>query len=271
MYFFKSNTNELPKYIQDNEIQSTDEQPDENFKESLYYALYNERYHYNEYHSKEKIEYKLNKHNFRCTQDFSSYDSSKFNIFCLGCSYTFGIGIDNDSTWSQVLHLNTKILPQDAVMWNLGIPGASNDQICRLLVDIYFLYKPSLVYIQWTIPSRREHVFDDGTTRKILGSHPKYWIDNTPEYKAYNTLQNDFLDLYNFQKNKLLSELLAFSNKSVFIDADISEFNNSLKARDGLHPDKEDHKKFAKLMYDKLVDAVCFDSDKEKRKAEFLL
>ena len=73
--------------------------------------------------------YKTNSLGYRCPEFRPLPDGGK-NVVVLGCSHTFGEGLEEDETWvSQVAKQSNKILR----WWNLGQPGASADLMIRIL------------------------------------------------------------------------------------------------------------------------------------------
>ena len=69
-------------------------------------------------------DYKTNSHGYRC-REFSPLPKGKKNVVVLGCSHTFGEGLEDDQHWVHFLSQhNTDTLRY----WNLGQPGASADK-----------------------------------------------------------------------------------------------------------------------------------------------
>lgn len=68
------------------------------------------------------------------------------DILSLGCSHTWGIGVECHETWPYLL--NAK---------NLGLPGISSDTIVRMARDLIPKYSPRLIYCLWPDWSRFEY------------------------------------------------------------------------------------------------------------------
>lgn len=81
----------------------------------------------------EPYAYKSNGYGFRFDNDFKNFDNLTLNDWknmyvCLGCSWTYGIGIQSEFTWSAILStkLGEKCL-------NLGVPGTGIQTSYRIL------------------------------------------------------------------------------------------------------------------------------------------
>ena len=138
---------------------------------------------------KQKIEgYKVNSHGYRCAE-FSPLPAGKKNAVVLGCSHTFGVGLEEDQHW--VYHISQH--NTDRIRWwNLGTPGASGDTVVRILQGTEEVLFPKLILIMWPSVTRRENFGDVDT------------------YK-YETSETDW---HNFQRNLFLSEKFAKYNNA---------------------------------------------------------
>ena len=96
----------------------------------------------------------------------------KKNVVIVGCSHTFGQGLDDNEHW--VAHLS-KHNTQRLRYWNLGVPGASGDSCVRTLWGTQKLIDPRIVIVCWQDESRREL------------SEPKH---NTSDYDVQILLRN---------------------------------------------------------------------------------
>ena len=263
MSYFITNSPEIPHGCQFSEIEKdTPEEPGESFKDHLYNRVYNERVWCPDYEVGDtSIQYKLNKKGYRAPE-FEELDYTKYRIACYGCSYTFGVGVKNEDTWPEQLRISNEI-PSDSQIWNMGLPGASNDLITRLIYHSAPIIQPQVIFVQWTIPHRREYVDKKGQIRKILTNHPKFWMDNTNAYRAFMTLANDEWDDYCFEKNVTFTRLLCDLHGVIFISSHMKGFPYTAPARDNVHPSKEDQKTFARIMFDNLVDETVFPDNRD--------
>lgn len=130
--------------------------------------------------------YKVNSHGYRCAE-FSPLPEGKKNAVVLGCSHTFGVGLDDNQHW--VHHLsqhNTDLIR----WWNLGTPGASGDTVLRILQGAEYVLYPKIIIIMWPSVTRRENFAE---------------ID----YYKYETNESD---KHNFHRNLFLAEKFAKYN-----------------------------------------------------------
>ena len=259
--FFLTNDLFIPQGCEWAELNREPEGLEESFKDRKYTRVYNERIQDLISPTDVSVTYNINEDGYR-TPEFSTYDDSKLQVLCFGCSYTFGVGVNNENTWPEILR-NSDLLPTGAQVWNLGVPGSSNDSLVRRIYHAVRTIRPNIIFVQWSIPHRREHVENDGSIRRILTNHPKLWLDNSPEYRAYMTLANPAYDQYNWEKNVAFMEAYTKMSGCTFVWAHIADFPFNEPARDGIHPGAKDHEGFAELMYDTLKDiSVFYDSKK---------
>ncbi len=144
---------------------------------------------------KKRITYRYNSRGFR---DAEWPENLSDSIWCVGDSFTVGIGQPFEETWPQLLE---KKIGKRCI--NLGEDGCSNDTISLRVKEIYKLYQPKLVIVMWSYFSRRR-------------------IDN----KNVQFDKNDFgvkNDIENFGKNfslcqRLHVNLIHFTIPNVFED-----------------------------------------------------
>jgi len=138
----------------------------------------------------------LNEYKFRSQENFKNLDWTSVGV-SFGCSHTFGVAIEDTQTWPYQLSqmIDMKII-------NMGIPGASNDKIVRILYDFLKTYKqkPKSIFIAWSHKDRMERFHSDTAPYDV---HPG--IEN-PElyYKKYNQWDS----LNNLSKNMLFAQTL---------------------------------------------------------------
>lgn len=65
------------------------------------------------------------------------------SILALGCSCTWGVGVERDETWSSVLQAKMRM-----PVYNLGFPGGSADSVFRLLSNHLPIIQSRIVCIQ---------------------------------------------------------------------------------------------------------------------------
>lgn len=98
-----------------------------------------------------KVEYCYNSRGFRDQEWPESIDDLQNSIWCIGDSFTAGIGSPLSHTWPQVLQQTIK-----KRVINVSMDGASNEWITRRTLDISNRIQPKHVIIMWSYPHRRE-------------------------------------------------------------------------------------------------------------------
>ena len=101
------------------------------------------------------INYQYNSRGFRDQEWPQDLESA---IWCLGDSFTVGIGSCFQHTWPQVLsqHSHSRVI-------TVAMDGASNEWISRQVCNVYDLAQPRNIVIMWSYLHRREHP-DTGLT-----------------------------------------------------------------------------------------------------------
>ncbi len=213
------------------------------------------------------IDYKTNSLGYRCPE-FNVPDGKK-NVVILGCSHTFGVGLDNNEHWVYFLSQhNTERLRY----WNLGQPGASADKVVRILYGAEKILFPNVIIVCWPFWSRRER----------LDTYPESLMSYDEQLKN----ENENTDRNNFLKNVFLVEKFAEQNQcKIFHCFAQDSYHKHLEdakglnvletytikncwpywdsrtqrephtdpnlAKDGVHYGVEHHKRFAQLFLDK--------------------
>jgi hypothetical protein len=138
--------------------------------------------------------YKINSYGYRCPEFRPLPDGGK-NVVVLGCSHTFGEGLEEEEIWvSRVAKESNKILR----WWNLGRPGSSADQMIRILYGTEKILFPKIIIACWPAWSRRER----------LDSYPQNLTSDNELLKT----ENNYTDQNNFLKNVFLLEKFAEKN-----------------------------------------------------------
>ena len=103
------------------------------------------------------ISYRYNSRGFR---DHEWPEDLSDVIWCVGDSFTVGIGQPFEETWPKLLQ---KKLGERCL--NLGEDGCSNDTIALRIKEIFKLHNPRLIVVMWSYLARRridgENVFHD--------------------------------------------------------------------------------------------------------------
>ena len=170
-----------------------------------------------------------------------------FKIMSIGSSYTEGIGVNDDETYSYYL---SKLI-SNGVDLNFGYSGRSNDYICRVLLTFFDKINPDFVNIMYTYPNHREYY------TKNIGIEPyapnpwgyyKEHPDGKREFEALNYASNDEDDFINWYKNHLLiSNFLKVKNipftwNGTFLQTEYVDDNRF----DGDYPYFKDDSKYIK-------------------------
>lgn len=220
------------------------------------------------------IIYDMNEHGYR---SISMDEKSNYNLLTLGCSWTMGIGVDNENIWPNIIgkKLNAKT-------FNYGMYGTSTSFVAKTLYKfISSQFTPDLVLIMWPGFSRRDYIREDGSFKKIGGFRPAKENDivwkNQSEDLAFLEIRNDYQDLmifweaYNFVETiaklynikiyhtisgyyydvfKTLKANLNYTiNYDTFFEP-IYCYKNDYTARDKEHPGKQWHINFSNEFYD---------------------
>jgi hypothetical protein len=210
--------------------------------------------------------YAVNSYGYRCPEWRPMPDGGK-NVIVLGCSHTFGEGLDEGEVW--VDRVAAKTDPKALRWWNLGQPGASGEKIVRILYATEKVLFPKIIIICWPLWSRRERL--DATPNSLMS------------YDPLLKTETEHTDRNNFLKNIFFSEKFAGKNNAKLFHCfaqDVYELNSatvykdtSLKlcwpewdrhhlpdakrehittpslARDGVHYGVEHHRVFAEKIY----------------------
>ena len=138
------------------------------------------------------VDYTVNSSGYRCPE-WHPKPNGKKNVAILGCSHTFGEGLDDGDVWVDQLH--SRVDQSRLRFWNLGQPGASADKIVRILYATSKVLFPSIIIICWPLWSRRER----------LDSYAQSLMSYDPLLKT----ETDRTDQNNFLKNVFFAEKFA--------------------------------------------------------------
>lgn len=116
------------------------------------------------------IVYNYNSRGFRDTEWPNTVEQLKKSIWCVGDSFTVGIGSPRDHAWPCVLQQATGI-----PTINVSMDGASNNWIARQARAILTEIQPEIMIIHWSYLHRREGL---------------PLLDNTEKYKFFMHYEN---------------------------------------------------------------------------------
>ena len=186
----------------------------------------------------------------------------------LGCSHTFGEGLEDNEHWVHfVSQHNTKKLR----WWNLGQPGASADKVVRILYGCEKVLFPKIIVVCWPFWSRRERLHE--YAQSLMSYDPLLKNENN-ETDKHNFLKNVFF-VQKFADNNHAKVFHCFAQDIYKLEGSNVLGDTSLKfcwppwdqylgegsrrekitkpslAKDGTHYGIEHHKLFAELFLNK--------------------
>ena len=230
------------------------------------------RYQPNPY-TEDSITYKYNEYGFRC----DNFTPSDYGLVFLGCSFTEGIGLPIEETFSHLIYTKIKkMIGKEFPYWNLGLGGCGLDAITRCYYNFYKKINPQVVIALF--PSYRIEYYTNSWGTALINYDPGEIFLKNPFLLDKHVME------YNTEKNLVMLDLLLEQNKTLLIwdtwdtaafeDVDISKLDNfknyanvwktasinsrnSPRARDGMHPGKKTHEEFAKNILNKYGDIIC--------------
>ena len=201
-------------------------------------------------------EHTLNTHGYRCPE-WDPMPDGKKNAVVLGCSHTFGQGLNDDEHWVHFLSQhNAKRLRY----WNLGVPGASGDACVRRLWGTQKLLDPKIIIICWPDESRREFVDPRHNTKQqdienFL--HNVFWTEKFAEIvnaKIFHCFAHDPIVHKDMEKLNVLDDY-PIKNCWPWWDKFTQRvpYDKPSYARDGKHYGVEHHRRFAQLFLERFA------------------
>ena len=126
---------------------------------------------------------------------------SSMNVSCFGCSFTWGLELENPSVESWPGQLS-QILP--ATVENHGQCAASNRAIARKLMLHLLDHRPDAVVVMWTYPGRYEFVIDNNnfvsthcdSTMSLSGHDIPVYFEQFREYFFKYIASTNSAELY---------------------------------------------------------------------------
>ena len=204
--------------------------------------------------------YKTNSYGYRCPE-FRPLPNGGKNVVVLGCSHTFGEGLEEDESWvNQVAKESNKILR----WWNLARPGGSADQMVRILYGTEKTIFPKIIVACWPSFSRRERL--DQYVQSLTSDNEFLKMENE-ETDKNNFLKNVFFlekfaekigastfhcfahEIYNLEKNLKVLRNYTLANcwPEWNTEAGRQIITTPSLAKDGVHYGVEHHRTFARL------------------------
>ena len=206
---------------------------------------------------------------YRCPEFDAVAD---IHFVAIGCSYVMGSDLPQHALFHELFaeKLRALVSPKTVVVWNLGLAGASNDYISRLLYLALPQLDPHILLINFTHMSRREYV---SVQKQHINYIPNYIpTDEVTKdiFHHFASLSSPFDDQLNFFRNYKAIECLltgcqwlySHSNKRDFESmaghVDLNNFAGLLRpidrARDHWHPGPKSHRRLAELYWAKFIE-----------------
>ena len=199
---------------------------------------------------------------FRCPS-WDPMPEGKKNVVILGCSHTWGVGLEPHETWA---HHVSQHRTDRLRYWNLGQPGAGADTIVRILYSCEKVINPDIIIVMWPGMARRERLED--YPRNLLGTHKTlkhenaktdinnflkgvFFLEKFADKNGCKTF-HCFSDLfYDFSTPGSSPPILAkytLRNCWPYWDSyEQRQLHGPSLARDGVHYGVENHKRFAEI------------------------
>lgn len=198
-----------------------------------------------------RVNYNFNSRGFRDSEWPSELKELQNAVWCVGDSFTVGIGQPFDHIWPQVLqnNINKRTI-------SVAMDGASNQWIARQAQQIAQHIQPVNMVIMWSYFHRREHP-DSVLTDEDRRMH--YCDDRTVSWQQDIQNFNNCLSLLeNFGTNILHSfvpySIALLGNTIDYLNLKgIGEIHQLDKARDGLHFGIETSQQISSLLETMLV------------------
>ena len=187
------------------------------------------------------IEYRIDHYGLRNQPNVDISNS----MLALGCSFTFGTGLDVVDTW--VYRLGDKL---GESMYNAGVPGSSNDTAFRVANYLIPKYNPKAVFLLSTFESRYEFYGPERFYDYNAANGDRVWITDGLE------LSTELHDTLNTKKNILAIKWLCDESNIPFNCISVNDVvsENDDRARDLAHWGRETNNNLANQMKNLLLD-----------------
>ena len=204
---------------------------------------------------------------FRCPS-WDPVPDGKKNVVILGCSHTWGVGLEPNETWAHLVSQhNTKLLRY----WNLGQPGASAEACVRILYSCEKVINPKIIIVCWPVLSRRERLeakhirnlhgpderlqYEDDETDMNNFLKSVFFLEKYAEKnqcKTFHCFADTYIDFRNKQLKPAVLEKHTVKNCWPYWDKfNHREPSGPSLARDGIHYGIDNHKRFAALFLER--------------------
>lgn len=136
----------------------------------------------------------VNSHGYRCAE-WVPLPKGKKNTVVLGCSHTFGEGLEANETWSSIVA--NESTSDNLRWWNIAQPGASPNLMTRILYASEKVLFPKVIVCCWPAWSRRE-VYEEQAVN-ITGAHDT--LKHNKEIHDMNNLSHNVFMVEKFAEH----------------------------------------------------------------------
>jgi hypothetical protein len=160
----------------------------------------------------------------------------------LGCSNTFGLGVNEKDVWYNYLKKHFS-----EPFYNAGIPGGSLGVCYRSLIGLLNEGMKVKRIFMFTPSKERYEVYN---TAESMWVTVAWWTDHPNNTKKY-LLNDESLDKFR-QVHMLAIKHICYENNIEIVDLDVEDSNEVAicrSARDLIHPGIETHKLIGKMFY----------------------
>lgn len=141
------------------------------------------------------IEYRYNSRGYRDQEWPTKLTELQDAVWCIGDSFTVGIGSPLEHTWPYILQQKTKCR-----VINISMDGASNEWILRKASTLLKTINPKNIVIHWSYIERRENFKNNS----LLNRH---WLRHYEKIKGSDWPPAPTLTNYNTLPSWILAEL----------------------------------------------------------------
>lgn len=226
--------------------------------------------------SMESVNYFINNFGFRGRWNDYELSNEKLRIAFFGCSFTYGVGIDENDIFPQIIGKN---INKDIDIINLGFPGGSISKSVRLFRYLVSVYKIDIAIFVFPTHWREEFIETNDNHVSYTNIIPNFEDRSFKKWSLFYNLMDNENMLNNMYKNLTIIELLSKQHNIIslysswdretysFINEIVSDntkilpyfkFLESMEnitngfARDGVHPGVKTHYTFASEVIDHL-------------------
>jgi hypothetical protein len=129
---------------------------------------------------KNKVEYKYNSRGFRDAEWPDNFDNV---IWCIGDSFTVGIGSPREHTWPYLLQ---QASGQRTI--NISIDGVSNNWISRTASNVLTVFPGATIVTHWSYLHRREASIEETEKNKFYSFYQQVRDSSWPESATFDQL-----------------------------------------------------------------------------------